>query len=307
MRRPARREDAVEVAASSSGPDEGDSRRAMPPCSATRRRDGRIGRRISGTRSIGNSATACSSMRPAQRSRISAKTGQEIASCGGSELSGCGRRGAVGVGAAQAEIHARARTSLGGPARLAVARRPPRARRAKVPSGLAVRGQIWPLSMWVCRSTRQGQTIRPWSGTRPGPSAAGSCASTGLEATAFQHEIKQQQLVAVRRRQPGGRCQQAGAARGPGRGSSGPRARAARGPSALPLAARPCLASGRPPGESRRPAERRYAVAPEQITLRRPDDWHLHLRDGAMLAAVAAVHGAPVRAAPSSCRTWCRR
>ena len=29
-------------------------------------------------------------------------------------------------------------------------------------------------------------------------------------------------------------------------------------------------------------------MAPDRITLRRPDDWHLHLRDGAMLAAVAA-------------------
>ncbi|MEE8445001.1 MAG: dihydroorotase, partial [Alphaproteobacteria bacterium] len=26
--------------------------------------------------------------------------------------------------------------------------------------------------------------------------------------------------------------------------------------------------------------------APDRLTLRRPDDWHLHLRDGAMLRAV---------------------
>ena len=30
---------------------------------------------------------------------------------------------------------------------------------------------------------------------------------------------------------------------------------------------------------------------PSTITLRRPDDWHVHLRDGAMLAA-CAVHTA---------------
>ncbi len=26
--------------------------------------------------------------------------------------------------------------------------------------------------------------------------------------------------------------------------------------------------------------------APDRLTIRRPDDWHLHLRDGAMLRAV---------------------
>src|ERR1700747_3760219 len=30
---------------------------------------------------------------------------------------------------------------------------------------------------------------------------------------------------------------------------------------------------------------------PETITLRRPDDWHVHLRDGAMLAAVVPFTG----------------
>ncbi len=30
-------------------------------------------------------------------------------------------------------------------------------------------------------------------------------------------------------------------------------------------------------------------AVPERLTLRRPDDWHVHLRDGAMLAAVAAA------------------
>ena len=32
------------------------------------------------------------------------------------------------------------------------------------------------------------------------------------------------------------------------------------------------------------------------LTLRRPDDWHLHLRDGAALAAVVGAHGARLRA-----------
>ena len=35
---------------------------------------------------------------------------------------------------------------------------------------------------------------------------------------------------------------------------------------------------------------------PNTITLRRPDDWHVHLRDGAMLKAGRAVHRAAVRA-----------
>jgi dihydroorotase len=30
----------------------------------------------------------------------------------------------------------------------------------------------------------------------------------------------------------------------------------------------------------------RYPAVMQKITIRRPDDWHLHLRDGAMLRAV---------------------
>ena len=37
-------------------------------------------------------------------------------------------------------------------------------------------------------------------------------------------------------------------------------------------------------------------VSPDTITLRRPDDWHVHLRDGAMLRDGAAVDRAAVRA-----------
>ena len=43
------------------------------------------------------------------------------------------------------------------------------------------------------------------------------------------------------------------------------------------------------------------------IPITRPDDWHLHLRDGAALAAVVAAQRAPVRARRSSCRTCGRR
>ena len=32
-----------------------------------------------------------------------------------------------------------------------------------------------------------------------------------------------------------------------------------------------------------------------RITIRKPDDWHLHVRDGAMLKAVHAVHGQAFR------------
>ncbi len=34
---------------------------------------------------------------------------------------------------------------------------------------------------------------------------------------------------------------------------------------------------------------------PQELTLTRPDDWHLHLRDGAALPGRAAAHGPPVR------------
>ena len=41
---------------------------------------------------------------------------------------------------------------------------------------------------------------------------------------------------------------------------------------------------------------------PQTLTLRRPDDWHLHLRDGAALAAVVAAT-ASVSRVQLSCRT----
>ena len=34
----------------------------------------------------------------------------------------------------------------------------------------------------------------------------------------------------------------------------------------------------------------------QTLTIRRPDDWHVHLRDGAMLGVVAPYHRAAVRA-----------
>jgi dihydroorotase len=39
------------------------------------------------------------------------------------------------------------------------------------------------------------------------------------------------------------------------------------------------------------------------LTLTRPDDWHLHLRDGAALAAVLPYDTARSSAVPSSCPT----
>ena len=45
----------------------------------------------------------------------------------------------------------------------------------------------------------------------------------------------------------------------------------------------------------------------EGITIRRPDDWHVHLRDGAMLRAVLPFTARSVRPRRSSCQTWCRR
>ena len=44
--------------------------------------------------------------------------------------------------------------------------------------------------------------------------------------------------------------------------------------------------------------------APAQtITITRPDDWHLHVRDGAAMHSGRAAHGPPSSAARSSCRT----
>jgi dihydroorotase len=40
---------------------------------------------------------------------------------------------------------------------------------------------------------------------------------------------------------------------------------------------------------------KRDAMTMDRLTLTRPDDWHLHLRDGDMLAAVLAGHGPPLR------------
>ena len=53
----------------------------MPPCCATVSTIARNCGSSSTARSIGNSATACSAMRPFQCSRISANTGHEIAVC----------------------------------------------------------------------------------------------------------------------------------------------------------------------------------------------------------------------------------
>jgi dihydroorotase len=44
----------------------------------------------------------------------------------------------------------------------------------------------------------------------------------------------------------------------------------------------------------------------DRLTLLRPDDWHIHLRDGAVLTNTVAMWRAPL-AAPSSCPTWYRR
>ncbi len=44
----------------------------------------------------------------------------------------------------------------------------------------------------------------------------------------------------------------------------------------------------------------------DRVTIRRPDDWHIHLRDGAMLKAVLPYTAAQF-AGVSSCRTSCRR
>ncbi len=48
------------------------------------------------------------------------------------------------------------------------------------------------------------------------------------------------------------------------------------------------------------------ADSPTSLTLTRPDDWHLHLRDGAVLPDVVPPARAS-SAAPSSCPTCARR
>ncbi len=67
------------------------------------------------------------------------------------------QRRAAGVGRAQGEIHAR-RDVLSVPPPFAVFG--DRVEGAgKVPSGFGRRGQMWPLSRWVCMSTNPGQTM----------------------------------------------------------------------------------------------------------------------------------------------------
>jgi hypothetical protein len=76
------------------------------------------------------------------------------------------RAGAMGIGRAQRERHARAQV-LGAPARGAVgADGGERARETAV--GFGLRGQIWPLSRWVCMSTKAGKTIAPPMSTAMG-------------------------------------------------------------------------------------------------------------------------------------------
>ena len=111
-------------------------------------------------------------MRPAQRSRISSNTGQEIASWGESEFEmRADRLRAVRIGAFEARIpsarrHRRPTRTVPGPR--------PRleARRRTCRPGLGLRGQIWPLSRWVWQSMKAGSTIRPPMSGRPVPAPA---------------------------------------------------------------------------------------------------------------------------------------
>jgi hypothetical protein len=76
------------------------------------------------------------------------------------------RAGAMGIGRAQREGHARAQV-LRAPARGAVgADGGERAHETAV--GVGLRGQIWPLSRWVCMSTKAGKTIAPPMSTAMG-------------------------------------------------------------------------------------------------------------------------------------------
>ena len=49
-------------------------------------------------------------------------------------------------------------------------------------------------------------------------------------------------------------------------------------------------------GGGHAPSAREPRVASQTLTIRRPDDWHVHLRDGEMLKRVAPLHRAAVRA-----------
>ena len=76
-------------------------------------------------------------------------------------------------------------------------------------------------------------------------------------------------------------------------------------------AARTCVRGAKLTAHSKVPAAERWRGGGtirrmsfmQTLTLTRPDDWHLHVRDGAGDAHRRAAQRAPVRAARSSCRT----
>ena len=124
-------------------------RQRLEPGRVARRPRCRAGRRPAAR--CGRASAPASPRTPARRS----------ASCGGDAVEmGAHRLGAVGVGAAQREIHA-ARDVVGASSARRGPRRPHSSAPMKVPSGLGLRGQIWPLSIWVWQSTKHGSTMRP--------------------------------------------------------------------------------------------------------------------------------------------------
>ncbi len=83
----------------------------------------------------------------------------------------------------------------------------------KVPSGFARRGQMWPLSMWVCMSTKHGHTMPPSRSKRGSPVAV-PAAVDALDLAGCDGDIGADQFA--RRRGVGGLSSRAAGKRGVG-------------------------------------------------------------------------------------------
>ena len=188
---------------------------------------------------------ACSSMRPAQRSRIRRTASQVIVVLGrhGVEV-GADRGGAVRVGAAQREIHA-ALDVRGRPVgrRDRPARRA--ARRCQVPSGFGLRGQMWPLSRWVCMSTKHGQHHAAVEVDRP------ACRPRARRRDAGDHAVGDDDVDAQQARRDRRVAHSDGRHRGVGQHDSGRRPGSVSPCSVLPLHGALVPAVQQQPGDER--------------------------------------------------------
>jgi hypothetical protein len=122
-----------------------------------------------------NRQAACSSMRSFQRSRRFRKQARKCPPAAARNRDACAAPWCRGHRRRRARIPCAASTSS---ADQRAARSSPTALRApgKLPSGLGLRGQMWPLSIWVWQSTKAGNAMPPRQSIAveaPGPAFAG--------------------------------------------------------------------------------------------------------------------------------------